>query len=133
MESVLESHGPCQSLELSIVQIGLETTELRVRNERQSSGTVSEYRIDRDPALERAASDPSSLSLSLSLSTQLSREKCGAGANLERVAAFFQSTMREGKRFFDRRVSLSRVRETLYCEGKRNGLETIGAHLKFFK
>ena len=30
MESVLESHGPCESLELSIVQIGLETAELRV-------------------------------------------------------------------------------------------------------
>ena len=30
MESVLESHGPRESLELLIVQIGLETTELRV-------------------------------------------------------------------------------------------------------
>ena len=28
MESVLKSHGPCESFELSIVQIGLETTEL---------------------------------------------------------------------------------------------------------
>ena len=28
MERVLESHGPCESLELSIVQFGLETTEL---------------------------------------------------------------------------------------------------------
>ena len=34
MESVLESHEPCdESFELSIVQIGLETTELRGENE----------------------------------------------------------------------------------------------------
>ena len=31
MESVLESHGPCESLELSKVRIGLETTELQRR------------------------------------------------------------------------------------------------------
>ena len=30
IECVLESHGPCESFELSIVRIGLETTELRV-------------------------------------------------------------------------------------------------------
>ena len=29
IESVLESHGPCESLELSIVRIGLETTEIQ--------------------------------------------------------------------------------------------------------
>ena len=29
MESILESHGPCESFELSVVQIGLETTKLR--------------------------------------------------------------------------------------------------------
>ena len=28
MESVLESHGLCESLELSTVRIGLETTEI---------------------------------------------------------------------------------------------------------
>ena len=32
IESVLESHGPCESCELSIVQIGLETTNLRANN-----------------------------------------------------------------------------------------------------
>ena len=32
-ESVLESHTLCESLELSKVRIGLETSELRVRNE----------------------------------------------------------------------------------------------------
>ena len=36
MESVLESHGPHESLELSIVRIGLETAELRVDNEMQN-------------------------------------------------------------------------------------------------
>ena len=35
MESVSESHGPCESFELALVQIGLETTELRVDNETQ--------------------------------------------------------------------------------------------------
>ena len=35
MENVLESHGPRESLEPSIVRIGLETTELRVDNEMQ--------------------------------------------------------------------------------------------------
>ena len=29
IESVLESHRPCELLELSIVQIGLETTEIQ--------------------------------------------------------------------------------------------------------
>ena len=40
MESVLESHEPRESLELSIVQIGLETTELRVDNEMQIDTVV---------------------------------------------------------------------------------------------
>ena len=35
MDGVLESHGPCESLEFSIVRIGLETTELRGENETQ--------------------------------------------------------------------------------------------------
>ena len=39
-ESVLESHGPVKSLELSKVQIGLETTELRVDNETQIATVV---------------------------------------------------------------------------------------------
>ena len=33
IESVLESHGPCESFDLSVVQIGLETIELRGENE----------------------------------------------------------------------------------------------------
>ena len=32
IDSVLESHGPCESIELSIVQVRLETTEIRVTN-----------------------------------------------------------------------------------------------------
>ena len=35
IESVLEIHGPCESLELSIVQIGLELAEIRAENETQ--------------------------------------------------------------------------------------------------
>ena len=33
IDGVLKSHGPCKSFELSKVQIGLETAELRVENE----------------------------------------------------------------------------------------------------
>ena len=40
MESVLESHGPCESLERSIVQIGLGTAELRVERETQLDTVV---------------------------------------------------------------------------------------------
>ena len=40
IESVLESHGPCKSFELSIVRIGLETTELRGENEVQIATVV---------------------------------------------------------------------------------------------
>ena len=39
-ESVLESHEPCESFELSIVQIGLETTEFQVENETQIDTVV---------------------------------------------------------------------------------------------
>ena len=35
IDGVLESHGPCELLELSIVHIGLETAELRVERETQ--------------------------------------------------------------------------------------------------
>ena len=33
VDSVVESHGPCESFERPIVRIGLETTELRVDSE----------------------------------------------------------------------------------------------------
>ena len=42
MESVLESHGPCESLELSIVRLGLETSELRVDNDMQIDTVVGD-------------------------------------------------------------------------------------------
>ena len=46
MESVLENHGPRESLERSMVRIGLETTELRVEDDMQID-TVGGGRRDR--------------------------------------------------------------------------------------
>ena len=50
---VLESNEPCESLELLILRIGLETTELRVDNEMQIA-TVVGCRSDAASELWRA-------------------------------------------------------------------------------
>ena len=47
MESVLESHGPHELLELSSVPIGLGTTELRVDNEMQIDAVTAGRHVSR--------------------------------------------------------------------------------------
>ena len=57
IESVLESHGPCESFELSIVRIGLETTELWGDNEMQIASVVGGRRARQTPVRADVAFD----------------------------------------------------------------------------
>ena len=100
-ESVLESHGPCRSLALSITQIGLETTELRYK-----SATGTDSRADRATDRPTDRSEEAFVSLSFGCVCVFFKRTAARDAEIARRGGdvFFIAT----ERLFRRDVFIAR-------------------------